>query len=348
MKQLTKNAEKPEPANEHPPQDEEVFTQRIIDLLKRQLEETYPTGTTRRGAQPKHHGCVKAEFIVESDLPEELRVGIFKQARTYPAWIRFANQSRIVQPDVKRDIRGMSIKLLEVEGEKLLEDEREEKTHDFVMISHNVFPAKNVAEFYRLLKAFDAGPLRLIWFFFNPFNLHLRVVKNLLAAMKKHANPLEIRYWSTTPYQFGPKVVKFSAQPCLNKSSQIPENPSDNYLREAMKAQLAHGEACFDFMIQFQTDPEQMPIEDPGRAWSEAHSPFQKVATIRIPAQNFDSEEQMEFCENLSFTPWHSLPEHRPLGGVNRARKEVYRTLSTFRHDRNDAPRREPTGHEKF
>ena len=110
-----------------------------------------------------------------------------------------------------------------------------------------------------------------------------------------------------------------------------------------MKAQLADGEACFDFMIQFQTDPVQMPLEDPGKPWDEEISPFIKVATIKIPAQSFDSDAQMEFCENLSFTPWHSLPEHRPLGGVNRVRKDVYRTLSQFRHDKNKVPRQEPT-----
>ena len=349
MRPLTKDVEDLVPAQEYPRPDEEVFAQKLITLLKRQLAETYPTGTTTlRGAQPKHHGCVKAEFMVEPDLPPALRVGIFKQARTYPAWIRFANQNRKVQPDIKRDIRGMSIKLLEVEGEKLLADEKNAQTQDFIMISHNVFPAKNVAEFYGLLEAFDAGALALIWFFFNPFNLHLRVLKNLMGALKKYANPLEIRYWSTTPYLFGSKVIKFSAKPCLSQTSQIPQSPSDNYLREAMIAQLARQEVCFDFMIQFQTDPAQMPLEDPGQPWDETLSPFQKVATIRIPAQKFDSAAQMEFCENLSFTPWHSLPEHRPLGGVNWARLEVYQTLSEFRHQRNNTPRREPTGQENF
>ena len=64
-----------------------------------------------------------------------------------------------------------------------------------------------------------------------------------------------------------------------------------------------------------------MPVEDPTVEWT---APWQKVATIRIPPQSFDSPEQMAFGENLSFTPWHTLPEHRPLGGVNRARKRIY------------------------
>ena len=50
----------------------------------------------------------------------------------------------------------------------------------------------------------------------------------------------------------------------------------------------------------------------------------------------------MTFCENLSYTPWHSLPDHRPIGGINRARKVVYEAISKVRHDYNAVPRREP------
>ncbi len=91
---------------------------------------------------------------------------------------------------------------------------------------------------------------------------------------------------------------------------------------------------------------ETMPIEDPGHEWPESMSPFRKVATIRILQQEFDSDKQKEFGENLSFTPWHALPEHRPLGGVNRARKVVYRAISLFRHEYNKTPRVEPASWE--
>ena len=87
-----------------------------------------------------------------------------------------------------------------------------------------------------------------------------------------------------------------------------------------------------------------MPIEDPGVEWSETLSPFRKVATIKIIQQEFDTPAQNEFGEHLSFTPWHALPEHRPLGGVNRARKVVYEAISKFRHELNQVPKREPDG----
>lgn len=91
-----------------------------------------------------------------------------------------------------------------------------------------------------------------------------------------------------------------------------------------------------------------MPVKDPRVPWDEKRSPFRKVARIRIPRQTFDSPAQMEFCENLSLTPWHCLPEHRPLGAVNRARRPVYEAVSAKRHQANGVTRTEPTGEEQF
>ena len=85
-----------------------------------------------------------------------------------------------------------------------------------------------------------------------------------------------------------------------------------------------------------------MPVEDPGKLWNEAISPFRKVATIKIPLQSFATPERDELGENLSFTPWHALPEHRPLGGINRARRVIYDLISIFRHKENNQLRREP------
>ncbi|MBK6579794.1 MAG: hypothetical protein IPG17_27140 [Sandaracinaceae bacterium] len=80
-----------------------------------------------------------------------------------------------------------------------------------------------------------------------------------------------------------------------------------------------------------------MSVEDSRTEWTEAAAPFVKVATITIPRQVFTTPAQEAFCEALSFTPWHSLPEHRPLGGVNRVRRVVYESVSEVRHELNGA-----------
>ncbi len=317
---------------------------RIKDLgerLKQKIIKDNAGGIMRRDAHPKMHGLVKAEFKVESDLPEELAIGLFSETKSYQTWVRFSNQDGSINPDIKRDIRGMAIKLMGVPGQKLLPQEKDAPTHDFITISTNVFVTKDVAEFDDLIKTVTTkNPLGQAFF----FSCHLRLVKNLLMAMRKFANPLQIRYFSTTPYLLGDRAVKYSTIPQLNQADKIPSNPRDNYLREAMALQLDDNEAVFDFCVQFQTNATEMPIEDPGVLWDENVSPFRKVATITIPSQTFSTPERDEYGENLSFTPWHALPDHRPLGGVNRARKIIYDLISTFRHDQNSAPRIEPQG----
>ena len=76
--------------------------------------------------------------------------------------------------------------------------------------------------------------------------------------------------------------------------------------------------------------------------WKESEAPFLKVATIRIPQQAFDTAAQNESCENLSFNPWHALPDHKPLGVTNRMRKVIYEQISRVRHEMNSATRQEP------
>jgi hypothetical protein len=59
------------------------------------------------------------------------------------------------------------------------------------------------------------------------------------------------------------------------------------------------------------------------------------VARIKVAPQDFDTPSQNLTCDNLSFSPWHGVEEHRPIGGINRLRKAVYDAVSEYRHTRN-------------
>ena len=100
--------------------------------------------------------------------------------------------------------------------------------------------------------------------------------------------------------------------------------------------------ACLSFLVQKRAAPESMPVEDSRIPWDQEKSAFIPVATVTVPVQEFSGEARLRFCENLSFTPWHSLPAHRPLGNINRTRKAVYEAVSAFRHEANGEPRVEP------
>jgi hypothetical protein len=86
----------------------------------------------------------------------------------------------------------------------------------------------------------------------------------------------------------------------------------------------------FTFSIIPQVDPAANPIEDPTVRWGAGPVP---VATIRIDPQTFDTPDRMKQAEEMSFDPWHALVEHRPLGGINRARRAVYAASLTVRQD---------------
>jgi hypothetical protein len=331
-------------AQEYPLPNEDGLIRELLALRERRVLRG-PSGPFVRESHPKHHGCVRAELTVEADLPYELRVGVFSEERTFPAWIRFSNANGLdrrgrFRPDGRPDVRGMAIKLMGVEGEKLLEDERHETTQDFLLVSADALIARDLADFVEVLGEFRARPL--LRYFLNPFDPHVRELGIAIRSPKRHASPLEIDYFTVVPFLLGERAVKYRARPVVERRSRTPLRAPPDFLREAMQRRLAADEARFDFLVQVQTDADAMPVEDPSVVWDESASPYRKVATIRIPAQTFDSAEQLAFCEQLSFTPWHSLPEHRPLGGINRARRVVYEALSRLRHERNEVPRREP------
>jgi hypothetical protein len=315
------------------------------------LSEKYAAGTRTawRDAHAKAHGCVRADFRVKADIPAELRIGVFAATRTFNAWIRFSNGDGKPEDDRIRDGRGMAIKLTGVDGPKLLADEAEAKTQDFVMINSPAFFIRNAGDYVSFM---EASKYRLSFAFFMTHWHELRVARAIVA--EKVNEVFEQRYFSMTPYLLGQRYIKFSARPidCGSGAALVPSvapPPDDpNYLRNRMIAWMSSKDACFAFAVQPQTDPATMPVEDPTVVWQESKAPFIEVATIRIPTQRFDSEAQQIFCENLSYTPWHALADHRPVGGINRIRKVVYDRISLLRHKLNKAPRVEPAGDESF
>lgn len=336
---------------EYPQPNEEELIQKLLSIRRTHVKQG-PSGKFLRESHPKHHGCVRADFIVEPGLPSDLRVGIFATETTYPAWIRFSNANGLksngsYRPDINRDVRGAAVKLMGVPGKKILEGESNETTQDFLLISAEALIAHDLAAFVKLLA--ELKVLTLLWYFFNPLHPHLRELGIGLRSPIKIGNPLDVAYFSVVPYLFGAgPAVKYKLHPMVDQPSKAPFFPPADFLRNAMQQRLSTEGAQFAFLVQLQKDPYKMPVEDPSIIWDESLSPYRKVATVRIPAQRFDSPEQMDFCENLSFTPWHCLPEHRPLGGLNRARKVIYETLSKLRHELNQVPRREPTPDGRF
>ncbi|MGH9371262.1 MAG: hypothetical protein ACRD15_07010 [Vicinamibacterales bacterium] len=300
--------------------EEAALTTEFIVFLKEASARRHPTGPIRRFNQGRHTACVEAEFTVRDNLPMPHRVGLFAQPGTYRAFIRFANATS--SSDDEKDVRGMSISLSDVHGANLTPGQTRQ---DFVLNSHPVMMSPDAREFLALLRANEAGGLRRIFYFAS----HLKAAGIARASRQNPTSHLDIPYWSTTPYLFGQgRAVKYVARPCSDRTSRLPEKLSAQYLRDAMQAHLEQADACFDFMIQFHIDDTRTPIEDASVEWKE---PEHRVARIRIPRQTIDDPARGNACEEVAFNPWNCLTDHRPLGGMNRARREIYRALSEYR-----------------
>jgi len=337
----------PVSTEEEIPADEAALTQGIIEDAIRIVEQHRDNTRVLRDAHAKAHGCVKAQVTVLQNLVPELRHGVLAEpGKTWQAWMRLSNGNAYPQFDSARDARGMAIKLLDVPGDKLLSSKATAANQDFVMFNHPVFFVRDVAEYKQNFAAQASG--QKIQAFFPSWDPRTWEIRHLIIALKTLApapdSPVSATYNSIAPFKLGPHNIKYRVVPDPQSCPpyQLPEQNTalPNFLRNALYQQLSLDRvpACFALQVQRQNAEHYMPIEDTSVQWSEDISPFETVATVRVEPQDFDTREQNLACDNLSFNPWHALPEHRPIGGINRLRKAVYEAVSVYRHQRNAAP----------
>ena len=156
----------------------------IRDKALQELERRYPVTdqtVVRRDAHAKAHGCVKAIFQVDEQLPEKLRVGTFAQpGKRFKAWIRFFKRGfrawhrrRARRPwDGSEDHRRDP-------DHPLVQPQDPIPVHDILMINYPVFFSPNVADYKDFA---DAGALtgnvdalkRYFASGFNPFAWRVR------------------------------------------------------------------------------------------------------------------------------------------------------------------------------
>jgi hypothetical protein len=336
-------------AEERPIPDEEAHLQSIIDSFTAQMQRLWKPGGMERGGNTKTQGIVRAEFIIHEDIPEEFRHGIYAKPQTFRAWVRFSGPGPYITPDIDDvGFMSISIKLMGVPGSKLMDEEKH--TIDMFGVSTPTFVTADTKSNANLQK--ESFKNAQIFHFLNLRNSHIADLIMQSLFIKTQSSPFEAPYFSCVPYLLGEgRAMQYSVWPKTDRRTPIPRlpfRPPDDYLRQAMVKSLSEGDVELDFRLQLQTDPYLMPIENNAILWPEGLSPRVSVATLRIPKQKFDSPSQMEFAKKLSYNPWHTIAEHRPLGNQSRARKRMYYELSKLRHNLNAVPHFEPTGDEVF
>ena len=304
-------------------------------------------GHAVRASHAKSTACVTGELVVADDLPPELAQGLFAKPGRFAVAVRFAQGPGEKLGDRVSTHRGMAIKVFGVDGERLAGHDA--PTQDFVLASGTTFPAGTAAGFLsqakkigattpmpegvksaaasvarninRVLNAIGAGPSPTLDFYGHPFS-----------------HPLAETYFSQCPVRYGGHVAKLGAFPVAAEQRALadwrldPHQDEDGF-RHAAVDYFDGDEAVFELRAQLWTDADAQPIEDTSIDWPVADSPYRTIATIRLPRQAAYGPDRVRyFDEVMTFRPAHSLAAHRPLGGVMRARMQVYQALSDVRH----------------
>ncbi|MFW0785847.1 catalase family protein [Gordonia sp. CPCC 206044] len=344
-----------------PREAEDIETMvRVLRLNNERAYRKYKHGI--RDAHAKGHGLLRGELEVAADLPPEFAQGMFAESKTYPIVARYSSTSGAIRNDGVRGVRGLGVKVIGVDGDRLQDDDA--TTQDFIMVTHREFLFKGARDYA------TKGMVFAFWLARLPDPL-LKVGSKLLAALdqevlarlpgrcslpeslmvfvKPNTHILGDWFHTSAPLRYGRHVAKMQIVPSSPEVKAlsghlIGDDPGVNALRDSIVDFYALHSAEYALQVQLCTDLATMPIEDATAEWKESESPYVTVATIRFPSQDPATPERVAFADDvLSFNSWRGLQAHRPLGSINRLKRRVYDASSDFRHQANNAPRIEPS-----
>ena len=348
------------PDLEQPAPDEHV----VFDELSRTMQHITRTMASRyrhayRPVHAKSHGVIVGTLDVLPDLPEPLAQGLFATPAKRAVVLRFSTNPGDMLADKVSTPRGLAIKVLNVDGEKVV-NHAGHSTQDFVCINANAFSAPGPREFLQQIKLFDKnletpeGVKHAVSVAARATNAVLKAVhlpSATLEGIGESATHILGESFSTVaPIRYGAYVAKLGIAPSSQNLKELVGASVDlgagyNALEELIKKFFRDQTAVWDVKVQLALDrPDagvedsdaDFPIEAADKVWPEDKSPWQTVATITArPQDSYSDERQLFVDERLSFSPWHALEDHRPLGGIMRSRLKAYEEAKKYRAQRN-------------
>jgi hypothetical protein len=316
-----------------------------LEGLAEQLRDLQRKRATKDGAMRALHAKgqaqLEAELTVLADLPEHARVGMFASPKTFRAYVRFSNGAGTREADPKPDVRGVAVKVLGVHGPKIISGLEKATTQDFLFIQSPAVPFRDADEFVWFVVA-AANPALLLpraIFRLGPMGAIGLIRKLLKGTSRPIVSLATSTYYGALPIQYGPYAAKLVLMPQTPPDPlQIRPGTSKEYLTEELAARLAKGPVVYDLGAHFYVDERTTPIEDATVEWRTDASPVVPIARLTLPRQDLSSAHARKLAqriETLSFDPWHTTADFRPLGQMMRARNAAYR-LST--QERKAAP----------
>ena len=372
---MTNSGQPPSPAYvryspklEQPSADEEDIVQKLVDILHRNNEWTFKKFKRgMRDAHAKSHAVLEGELVVDPDLPEHLRQGLFATPATYPVIARISSTQPTLHSDQIRGVRAIAIKVLGVQGPRAQEDGF--NTQDFVMVDSSEFPFANarvylwvgmpiayvltrmpdwalklltetLATVVDVTEAVSPLPSRLV-----PIPYFGKIVKIVKLFTTPNYYILGLTFNTASALRYGDYVAKISVKP-LSESitrldgKRIPRGSGEDAHRVLIADFFRDNDAEYEVCAQLCTNADA--IEDASMEWLD--STPQRVAKLVFRRQNSDCYCRRAYADDLlSFNSWRTLEAHIPLGSINRLKAKVYDASSKFRHEKNNAPQIEPS-----
>src|SRR5688572_24376098 len=122
------------------PEGENDRFERFASLL---AEMQQKHGGKDRALHAKQNLGLEAEFEVLGDLPADCAIGLFAAPRKYAAVVRFSNGAPRRQSDKMPDVRGLAVKLFDVDGKKVIPGMEDARTQDFLAIRTSSLPVRD-------------------------------------------------------------------------------------------------------------------------------------------------------------------------------------------------------------
>jgi len=330
----------------------ECLSRMFVDVVQELRAGACPV---KRPVFLRTHGVIQGKLKFEENIPEVYQQGLLdpkfrvdpkekstkKSApskATHPVYIRFSSDLSDSRPDLNSTV-GVGIKIYNIAGDKCISDDGE-NTADLLLQNMPNFFVDNAREMCEFTRAGFTG-------------------------MQKYVpSVLATDYWSVVPFRLGVKpnckddgkeasynYCKFIVRPTQSTFVGNFNTDDPHYLGKELATRMDSGAASLDLYIQVRPDEkkfgaaylaENYPLDKLTVVWEEnEQSPIIKVATITLPKQKIDKQEQEDYGNWLAFNIGRVPKLSQPVGSIAETRMEVYRYSATRRRDKNKQPNKE-------
>lgn len=340
---------------EQPEPDEAETIQGLTDALHKVSQTVFEdSGHAERSVHAKSHALLRGVLDVDAGLPAVLAQGLFAESGTHEVVMRFSTNPGDILNDKVSTPRGLAIKVLGVEGDRLPGSENE-TSQDFVMQNAKAFTVPTPKAFLKNLKMLATttdkapGAKQVLSAVLRGVEATIEAVGGESGTVKSLGghpltNLLGETYTTVLPLRYGDYVAKIAVVPVSPallalKDAKVDLDDKPDGLRDAMREFFATQSAEWEIQVQLCTNLETMPIEDASKEWPEDESPYVRVATLKVDPQPAWTEARHDVVDDsMAFGPWRGITAHQPLGGVMRARKSTYTHSVDFRSKANGCP----------